>query len=109
MPENTVVYAALPNLTDTITESHRIIQERMSQNAALREWWEKEQAGRAQNMDRVVESIRQFGPYLGDEIAVSVSMDAQGRTKRSVRACRVEERCWLAGGDPAADREVSRR
>ena len=78
MPESTVVFAALPNLADSITESHRIIQERMSQNAALREWWEKEQSGRAQNMDRVVESIRQFGPHLGDEIAVSVSMGQKG-------------------------------
>ncbi|HKG80060.1 MAG TPA: hypothetical protein VKA78_11590, partial [Pyrinomonadaceae bacterium] len=79
MPENTVVYAALPNLADTIVESHRVIQERMSQNAALREWWEKGQSGRSQNMDQVVETIRQFGSYLGDEIAVSVSMDDQGR------------------------------
>src|SRR5215467_3345288 len=79
MPENTVVYAALPNFANTIVESHRVIQERISQNAALREWWEKEQAGRAQNMDQVVETIRQFGSVLGDEIAVSVSMDDQGR------------------------------
>src|SRR5688572_21384825 len=78
MPENTVVYAALPNLSNTITESHRIIQERMSQNPALREWWEKEQSGRAQNMDQVVETIRQFGSHLGAEIAVSVSMNPQG-------------------------------
>lgn len=78
MPESTVVYAALPNLANTITESHRIIQERMSHNEALREWWEKEQSGRGQNMDQVVESIRQFGSYLGDEIAVSVSIDAKG-------------------------------
>ena len=78
MPEGTVVYAALPNLANTITESHRIIQERMSHNEALRQWWEKEQAGRGQNMDQVVESIRQFGSYLGDEIAVSVSIDAKG-------------------------------
>jgi hypothetical protein len=78
MPETTVVYAALPNLTESITESHRIIQERMSQNPALREWWEKEQAGRAQNMDQVVETIRQFGSHLGDEIAVSVSMNEKG-------------------------------
>src|SRR6185436_10311727 len=28
MPENTIVYAALPNLTTTILESHRIMQER---------------------------------------------------------------------------------
>ncbi len=75
MPENTVVYAAIPNFANTIVESHRVIQERISQNAALREWWEKEQAGRSQNMDQVVETIRQFGSYLGDEIAVSVSMD----------------------------------
>jgi hypothetical protein len=79
MPENTVVYAALPNLADTIVESHRVIQERLSQNPALRQWWEKEQAGRAQNMDQVVETIRQFGSYLGDEIAVSVSMDENGK------------------------------
>ena len=46
MPENTIVYAALPNLTSTIVESHRIMQERISQNPALREWWEKEQAGK---------------------------------------------------------------
>jgi hypothetical protein len=79
MPENTVVYAALPNLADSIVQSHRVIQERMSQNPALREWWEKEQSGRGQNMDQVVETIRQFGSYLGDEIAVSVSMDDQGK------------------------------
>src|SRR6185312_788742 len=79
MPENTVVYAALPNLADSIVQSHRVIQERMSQNPALRQWWEKEQSGRAQNMDQVVDTIRQFGSYLGDEIAVSVSMDDQGK------------------------------
>jgi len=79
MPENTVVYAALPNLADSIVESHRVIQEKISQNAALREWWEKEQSGKTQNMDQVVETIRQFGSYLGDEIAVSVTMDDQGR------------------------------
>ncbi|HEU4433008.1 MAG TPA: FecR domain-containing protein, partial [Pyrinomonadaceae bacterium] len=78
MPENTVVYAALPNLANTIAESHRIIQERMSHNEALREWWQKEQAGRGQNMDQVVETIRQFGSYLGEEIAVSVSVDEKG-------------------------------
>ena len=78
MPETTVVYAALPNLSNTIAESHRVIQERISQNAALKDWWEKEQSGRAQNMDRVVETIRQFGNYLGEEIAVSVSIDEKG-------------------------------
>ena len=79
MPENTIVYAALPNLTSTIAESHRIMQERINQNPALREWWEKEQAGtHGPNVDQVIGTIREFGDYLGDEIAVSVSMDEKG-------------------------------
>ena len=75
MPANAVVYAGVPNLANTIVESHRVIQERMSQNPALREWWDKEQAGKRQNMDQVMATIREFGEYLGDEIAVSVALN----------------------------------
>jgi ferric-dicitrate binding protein FerR (iron transport regulator) len=76
MPESTIVYAALPNLTTTLSESSRILQERLSQNPALREWWEKERSShRGPGMDEVMSTIREFGDYLGDEIAVSVSMD----------------------------------
>ena len=79
MPENTVVYAALPNLTSTIAESHRIMQERINQNAALRQWWDQKQAGhKGPGMDEVIGTIREFGEYLGDEIAVSVSTDEKG-------------------------------
>ncbi|MDQ2938127.1 MAG: FecR domain-containing protein [Acidobacteriota bacterium] len=79
MPENTIVYAALPNLTSTILESHRIMEERINQNAALRQWWEKEEAGhRGPNVDQIIGTIREFGDYLGDEIAVSVSMNEKG-------------------------------
>jgi len=78
MPENTVFYAALPNLTSTLAESHRIMQDRINQNPALREWWEKEHSRRGPNMDQVMGTVREFGEYLGDEIAVSVGMDAKG-------------------------------
>jgi ferric-dicitrate binding protein FerR (iron transport regulator) len=78
MPDSTVVYAALPNLANTISESHRIIQQRIEQNPALREWWAKEHSGAGQNMSEVMDTIRQFGEYLGDEIAVSVSIDEKG-------------------------------
>ena len=79
MPESTTVYAALPNLTSTILESHRIMQERINQNPALSEWWQKEQGGnKGPNVDQVMGTIREFGEYLGDEIAVSVSMDEKG-------------------------------
>jgi hypothetical protein len=78
MPENTVFYAALPNLTATLADSHRIMQERINQNPALREWWEKERSRSGPNMDQVMATVREFGEYLGDEIAVSVGMDQKG-------------------------------
>ena len=79
MPENTVVYAALPNLTTTLVESQRIMQERINQNAALRQWWEQKQSDRkGPGMDQVIGTIREFGDYLGDEIAVSVAIDEKG-------------------------------
>jgi ferric-dicitrate binding protein FerR (iron transport regulator) len=78
MPESTIVYAALPNLTSTIVESHRIMQERINQNAALKQWWDKERTGKGPNVDQVMGTIKEFGDYLGEEIAVSVSMDEKG-------------------------------
>ncbi len=78
MPESTIVYAALPNLTSTIVESHRVMQERINQNAALKQWWEKEHSGKGPKVDQVIGTIREFGDYLGDEIAVSVSMNEKG-------------------------------
>lgn len=76
MPESTVVYAALPNLTNTLAESHRIIEQRMEQNPSLREFWAKESSGK--NMAQVMETVREFGNYLGDEVAVSISIDEKG-------------------------------
>lgn len=73
MPEGTVLYAALPNLAATIAESHRIMQERIQQNPALREWFAKRQPG--PGMDQAISAMREFGDQLGDEIAVGMTVD----------------------------------
>ena len=70
------------------------MQERINQNPALREWWEKEQSGNhGPNMDQVVGTIREFGEYLGDEIAVSVSMDESGEPVAPLVLGRAQELC----------------
>jgi FecR protein len=76
MPENTVVYAALPNLSATIAESHRIMQERIQQNPALHDWFDKGQRG--PGMDQAISAMREFGEQLGDEIAVGAGIDEKG-------------------------------
>ncbi|HEX8888545.1 MAG TPA: FecR domain-containing protein [Pyrinomonadaceae bacterium] len=79
VPEGTVLYAALPNLTNTIVESHRIMKERIQQNAALREWWQKEHGQNGDTeLDRIIEEVNQFGKYLGTEIVASAKMGEHG-------------------------------
>jgi hypothetical protein len=81
VPEGTVLYAALPNLATTLSESNRIMQERIGQNPALREWWEKENASSAKdraNVSQIMSRVREFGEYLGGEIVVGAQMNGQG-------------------------------
>ena len=75
VPENTVFYAALPNLSETLAQSQRIMQERIKQNPALAQWWKGNDAAvNTQMMTR----IQQLGSQLGDEIVVTAGMDAKG-------------------------------
>ena len=74
VPENTVFYAALPNLSETLAQSQRIMQERIKQNPALADWWKGNHEGiNGQLMIR----IQEFGSQLGDEIVVTAEMDAK--------------------------------
>ncbi|MFN2452856.1 MAG: FecR domain-containing protein [Pyrinomonadaceae bacterium] len=82
MPEGTVLYAALPNLGATISESYKVMQERINGNAALREWWEKKNNASAQGkpgLNEIIARVRDWGAQLGDEIAVSATINAQGQ------------------------------
>ena len=78
MPENTVLYAALPNLSTTIAESNRIIEERIQQNPALRDFFANRQDRKGHGMDHAVSAIKEFGEQLGDEIAVGAGMNDKG-------------------------------
>jgi hypothetical protein len=75
MPENTVLYAAVPNLAATIVESNRIIEEKIQQNPALHDWFQNR---REPGMNSAMSAIRDFGDQLGEEIAVSAGMDDKG-------------------------------
>jgi len=80
MPQGTVLYVALPNVTGTLAESNQIVEARINQNPALKQWWDSNRAptgGRAQ-FDEVVQKVAAFGQYLGDEIVASAEMNSQG-------------------------------
>ncbi len=78
MPENTVLYAALPNLSATIAESNRIIEERIQQNPALKDWFANRHEQRGPGMNQTISTIKEFGDQLGDELAVGAGMNDSG-------------------------------
>lgn len=79
MPETTVMYAAIPNLAASIVESNRIIEERIQQNPALRDWFANRHEARGPGMNQAIATIKDFGDQLGEEIAVGAGMSDQGQ------------------------------
>jgi len=74
LPEDTMVFAAIPNLGPTLTEATAIFEERVQQSAVLREWWNQKQA---KQLQFIVNQVRSFSDYLGDEIVIAMPAGAQ--------------------------------
>jgi hypothetical protein len=71
-PDNTVIYAAIPNLGGTLTEVKRLFDERLSQSEVLREWWNQQPASKTADLDRALTQLASVSQYLGDELVVAV-------------------------------------
>jgi FecR protein/Protein of unknown function (DUF3352)/Putative zinc-finger len=72
VPDNTVVYAAIPNLANTLEEANRLFQDRLQQSPALRNWWRQQQKGKGPKLADVLDHMKTFSSYLGDEIVFAV-------------------------------------
>jgi hypothetical protein len=65
LPANTVVYAAIPNITGNIADATRIFDDRLKQSPVLQEWWNTKTVA---DVRLVMEKLRTAGAQLGDEI-----------------------------------------
>ncbi|HEX8812456.1 MAG TPA: FecR domain-containing protein [Terracidiphilus sp.] len=86
VPEHTVIYAAIPNLTDTIGEANRLFQDRLQQSPALREWWKQQQVGKGPKLQDVLNQVKTFSSYLGEEVVFAVGKDGANYTAPVVLA-----------------------
>jgi hypothetical protein len=86
VPDHTVVYAAIPNLTNTIGEASRFFQDRLQQSPALRDWWKQQQKGKGPKLQDVLDQFKNFSSYLGDEIVLGVSKEGPEYTAPVVLA-----------------------
>ena len=75
VPDHTVVYAAIPNLSNTIGEANRLFQDRLQQSPALRDWWKQQQKGNGPKLDEVLDKVKNFSSYLGDEVVIAIDKE----------------------------------
>jgi hypothetical protein len=73
VPDHTVVYAAIPNLANTLGEAGRLFQDRLQQSPELRNWWKQQQKGSGPKLEDVLNQVKTFSGYLGEEIVFAVA------------------------------------
>ena len=76
-PDGTTLYAAIPNVGGMLGDAQRIFQERLDQSTVLRNWWNS--VGSSGNVQQVIDTVRGFSNYLGDEVVLTVSRDGAGQ------------------------------
>ena len=77
VPDHTVVYAAIPNLANTLGEATRLFQDRLQQSPELRNWWKQQQKGGGPKLEDVLSQLKTFNSYLGDEIVFAMAKDGK--------------------------------
>ncbi len=83
-PAGSVIYFAMPNLSDTISEAHQIIQEKVQTSETLTQWWSENVSGMEADIDTAMEKVRMVGEELGPEIAVTVQQGENGEMENLV-------------------------
>ena len=78
MPEGTVFYVALPNLTETLNASYNMVKQRVEENPELNAWMSKKDGRSFGFADKAFEKMREFGSHLGAEITMSFELNTKG-------------------------------
>jgi len=120
VPAGTVVYVAIPNLAEVVTEAHSLMLERVAESDTFRSWWDSEvvASGADRKIDEAIAIVGRLGKALGDEIVVTLQSSGSGDVAgpvvlakvRDAAGARAEIDALLAGiaesGDAAPVRRV---
>ncbi len=74
-PAGTTVWIALPNLSRSLGETQRILDQKIAESPSLAQWWIEtlRSTGNEQKFHDMIEKIGALGRYLGDEVAVAMA------------------------------------
>jgi type II secretory pathway pseudopilin PulG len=78
LPESTMAYGAFPNYGDAASEALTVFGEELKESSILREWWLHGQAATVgPKIEDSLAKFSQLNQYLGEEIAVSGTMEGK--------------------------------
>jgi hypothetical protein len=72
VPDNSVVFAAIPNLGSTLSDADRVFEERLQQSPALREWWKQQPGSHDRALRDMISKVETFSGYLGGEVVLTI-------------------------------------
>jgi ferric-dicitrate binding protein FerR (iron transport regulator) len=73
-PPDTVVYIAMPNLTDGLGAARQVLSSRIADSEALQTWWQREivERGIDAEIEVSLDRLQFLGASVGDEIVVAL-------------------------------------
>jgi type II secretory pathway pseudopilin PulG len=78
LPESTMSYAAFPNYGDAANQALKVFRQELQESTVLRQWWQHSEAGTVgPKLEDSLEKFHQLSQYLGDEVAVSGTMEGR--------------------------------
>ncbi|HWN45291.1 MAG TPA: FecR domain-containing protein, partial [Thermoanaerobaculia bacterium] len=80
-PEGTMAFIALPNLAHSLSETHRILDQKLDTNPTVRQWWNETlgTSEKEQKFREMIQKIGDLGRHLGEEIAIAIPAEAEGK------------------------------
>ncbi|PYQ62980.1 MAG: hypothetical protein DMF53_11685 [Acidobacteria bacterium] len=73
-PAGTTIWIALPNLSKSLAETQKILDEKISESPSLAQWWTGvlRSTDSEQKFHEMIEKLGALGTNLGDEVAVAM-------------------------------------
>lgn len=94
MPEGTILYAAIPNLTESLVAAKQVFEEHVAQSGALQTWWNEHMSSpeHKKDMDEAFEKMKELGSQLGDEIVIALAQTSGGGIRGPILTAEVKDR-----------------
>src|SRR5262249_24586651 len=79
-PTDTVIYAAIPNIGETLRQVNQAIEGQLQESPELTKWWTQPEAGHTGPTPKeLAEKVVALSGYLGNEVVLFASQDMAGK------------------------------